>query len=67
MAFAEIQFYCARAIGHLIFAGIFEHHPSLLFVTTEIAGASGIATELARLDMVAKLGDTGTASHSTNT
>ena len=40
VAFVEIQFYTARAVSHLIFSGVFERHPELKFVTTEIAGAS---------------------------
>jgi predicted TIM-barrel fold metal-dependent hydrolase len=62
VAFAEIQFYSARAIGHLIFAGVFERHPTLMFVTTEIASASEIARELIKLDMMAKLRDMGTGT-----
>ncbi len=38
--FVEIQFYTSRAISHLIFSGVFERHPDLVFVTTEIASAA---------------------------
>jgi predicted TIM-barrel fold metal-dependent hydrolase len=60
--FAEIQFYTARAIGHLIFAGVFERYPKLKFVTTEIASAAGIAQNLATITMMAKLGDMGSGT-----
>jgi predicted TIM-barrel fold metal-dependent hydrolase len=60
--FAEIQFYTARAIGHLILAGAFERYPKLKFVTTEIASAAGIAQNLATIGMMAKLGDMGTGT-----
>jgi predicted TIM-barrel fold metal-dependent hydrolase len=60
--FVEIQFYTARAISHLIFAGVFERHPNLIFVTTEIASASEIARELVKLDMMYRLRDMGTGT-----
>ena len=60
--FVEIQFYSARAISHLIFAGVFERHPDLKFVTTEIASASEIARELVKMDMMFKLRDMGTGT-----
>jgi predicted TIM-barrel fold metal-dependent hydrolase len=60
--FCEIQFYTGRAIGHLIFAGVFERHPDLRFVTTEIASGAEIVTRLATMDMMAKLRDMGTGT-----
>ena len=62
VAFVEIQFYTARAVSHLIFSGVFERHPSLKFVTTEIAGASELARDLAKMDMMAGLRDMGTGT-----
>jgi len=61
ISFVEIQFYTLRAIGHMILAGVFERHPKLVFVTTEITSAAEIAGYLAKLDGVTgmKLG-TGT-------
>ncbi len=60
--FVEIQFYTSRAISHLIFAGVFERHPDLLFVTTEIASAAEIARDLIKMDMMYKLRDMGTGT-----
>jgi predicted TIM-barrel fold metal-dependent hydrolase len=60
--FVEIQFYSARAISHLIFSGAFERHPELRFVTTEIASGAEISRELAKLDMMARIGDMGTGT-----
>jgi predicted TIM-barrel fold metal-dependent hydrolase len=60
--FVEIQFFTARAIGHMILAGVFERYPNLRFVTTEIASAAGIAQNLATITMMAKLGDMGTGT-----
>ena len=62
VAFVEIQFYTARAVSHLIFSGVFERHPELKFVTTEIAGASELARDLAQMDMMAGLRDMGTGT-----
>jgi predicted TIM-barrel fold metal-dependent hydrolase len=62
VAFMEIQFYTARAASHLILSGVFERHPGLKFVTTEIAGASEFAGELAKMDAMAGLRDMGTGS-----
>ena len=55
VSFVEIQFYTARAIGHLILSGVFERHPDLVFVTTEISNASELKAELAKLDSMARL------------
>ena len=60
--FVEIQFYTGRAIGHMIFSGVFERHPNLKFVTTEIGIGAEIAGTLARLDAMAKLRDMGTGT-----
>ena len=60
--FVEIQFYTARAVGHMIFSGVFERHPTLIFVTTEIAGAADFSRELAKLDMMVRLRDMGTGT-----
>ena len=60
--FVEIQFYTARAISHLIFAGVFQRHPELRFVTTEIASATEIGRELIKMDMMYKLRDMGTGT-----
>ncbi len=57
--FVEIQFYTSRALSHLIFSGVFERHPDLLFVTTEIASATELARDLIKMDMMYKLRDMG--------
>ncbi len=57
--FVEIQFYTSRAISHLIFSGVFERHPDLRFVTTEIARAAELARDLTKMDMMYKLRDMG--------
>jgi hypothetical protein len=41
---------------------VFERHPNLLFVTTEIASAAEIARDLTRMDMMYKLRDMGTGT-----
>jgi predicted TIM-barrel fold metal-dependent hydrolase len=46
----EMQFYSVRAIGHMILSGVFERHPELVFVVTEITSASEIPSYLAKLD-----------------
>lgn len=46
----EITFYTMRAIGHMILSGVFERHPGLKFVTTEIANAVEIVPYLRKLD-----------------
>ena len=48
----EMQFYVVRAIGHMILSGVFERHPDLVFVVTEITSASEIPAYLFRLDMM---------------
>jgi len=51
----EMQFYVVRAIGHMILSGVFERHPDLVFVTTEITSASEIPAYLGRLDMMLRM------------
>ena len=51
----EIQFYTMRAIGHMILSGVFERHPDLKFVTTEIANAAEIAAYLKKLDIMVNM------------
>jgi len=46
----EMQFYIVRAIGHMILSGVFERHPELVFVVTEITSAAEIPAYLAKLD-----------------
>lgn len=60
--FVEIQFYTSRALSHLIFAGVFERHPDLRFVTTEIASATELARDLIRMDMMYNMRDMGTGT-----
>jgi predicted TIM-barrel fold metal-dependent hydrolase len=48
----EMQFYVMRAIGHMILSGVFERHPDLVFVITEITSASEVPAYVARLDMM---------------
>jgi predicted TIM-barrel fold metal-dependent hydrolase len=60
--FMEIQFYTGRAISHMILAGVFERHPDLKFVTTEISSASEVVELLARMDMIVRLRDMGTGT-----
>lgn len=59
VAFMEIQYYTGRAIPHMILAGVFERHPNLKFVTTEIGNAAEIAEILQRMDMIVRLRDLG--------
>jgi predicted TIM-barrel fold metal-dependent hydrolase len=51
----EVGFYAMRAIGHMILSAVFERHPSLVFVTTEITSASEILAYLARLDITVRM------------
>jgi predicted TIM-barrel fold metal-dependent hydrolase len=46
----EMQFYVMRSIGHMILSGVFERHPDLTYVVTEITSASQIKGYLAQLD-----------------
>jgi predicted TIM-barrel fold metal-dependent hydrolase len=43
----------------MILSGVFERHPKLMFVTTELANASELTRELDKLDSLAKLKDMG--------
>jgi len=51
----EMQFYAVRALGHLILSGVFERHPTLKFVLTEITSASEVPAYVGRLDMMMKM------------
>jgi predicted TIM-barrel fold metal-dependent hydrolase len=51
----EIQFYTMRAIGHMILSSVFERHPDLKFVTTEIANAAEIPGYLKKLDVMVRM------------
>lgn len=52
----EMQFYVVRAIGHMILSGVFERHPDLKFVITEITSASEVPAYVGRLDMMIRMG-----------
>jgi predicted TIM-barrel fold metal-dependent hydrolase len=51
----EMQFYVVRAIGHMILSGVFERHPDLKFVITEITSASEVPSYVGRLDMMMRM------------
>lgn len=51
---SEVEFYEMRGIGHMLLAGVFERHPNLVFVTTELTNASLIPPYLERLDALVK-------------
>ena len=51
----EMQFYVVRAVGHMILSGVFERHPDLVFVITEITAASEVPAYLGRLDMMLRM------------
>jgi predicted TIM-barrel fold metal-dependent hydrolase len=51
----EMQFYVVRAIGHMILSAVFERHPDLVFVITEITSASEVPAYLGRLDMMLRM------------
>ena len=55
----EMQFYVIRAIGHMILSGVFERHPDLKFVITEITSASQVLPYLAGLDTMLKVTNLG--------
>ena len=55
----EMQFYVMRAIGHMILSGVFERHPDLKFVITEITSASQVLPYLAGLDTMLKVTNLG--------
>jgi predicted TIM-barrel fold metal-dependent hydrolase len=48
----EMQFYTVRAIGHMILSGVFQRHPDLQFVVTEITSASEVPSYVGRLDLM---------------
>ena len=55
----EFQFYSQRPFLHLLLSGVFERHPSLKFVMTEM-GAYWLPDLLARLDrMIVRVRETG--------
>jgi predicted TIM-barrel fold metal-dependent hydrolase len=55
----EVAFYTQRPLVHLLLSGVFERHPQLKFVMTEI-GCSWVPDLLGRLDSVlAMIRDTG--------
>jgi predicted TIM-barrel fold metal-dependent hydrolase len=51
----ETNFYVTRGIGHMILSGVFERHPDLQYVTTEITSASEIPGYLLRLDVMVRM------------
>src|SRR5207248_4470938 len=51
---SESNFFAHRGLAHLIFAGVFERHPSLTFVVTE-SGAAWAPGYLAKLDALCDL------------
>src|SRR5262245_59322797 len=51
----EANFYATRGIGHMILSGVFERHPELRFITTEITSASEIRAYVAKLDILVRL------------
>jgi predicted TIM-barrel fold metal-dependent hydrolase len=55
----EMQFYVMRAIGHMILSGVFERHPDLRFVVTEITSASQVLPYLAGLDAMLQVTNLG--------
>jgi len=55
----EVQFYATRAIGHMILSGVFERHPELKFVVTEISSASAVLPYLKSLDAVLEVTNLG--------
>ncbi len=52
----EMQFYMIRTIGHMVLSGVFERHPTLQYVLTEISTASEIPGHLAKLDGMVAMG-----------
>jgi predicted TIM-barrel fold metal-dependent hydrolase len=48
----EMQFYTVRSIGHMILSGVFQRHPQLKFVVTEITSASEVSSYVGRLDLM---------------
>jgi predicted TIM-barrel fold metal-dependent hydrolase len=54
----EISFYGMRGTWHLMAAGVFDRHPTLKLVTTELGTGSEIPAYLARLDYMVDLWNT---------
>jgi predicted TIM-barrel fold metal-dependent hydrolase len=54
----EIAFYGMRGVWHMMASGVFERHPTLKLVTTELGTGSEIPAYLARLDMMVDLWNT---------
>lgn len=60
----ETQFFAMRGIGHMVLAGVFERHPGLRFVTTEITAASEILPFLMKADVMIRMSlGAGTPMH----
>jgi predicted TIM-barrel fold metal-dependent hydrolase len=60
MVFLEAQFYATRPLGQMIFSGVFERHPRLKFVITEV-GNSWVPQVLRSYDwMYDRMRQTGT-------
>jgi predicted TIM-barrel fold metal-dependent hydrolase len=55
----EMQFYTIRAVGHMILSGVFERHPELKFVVTEITSASEVLSYVGRLDLMLRVANLG--------
>jgi predicted TIM-barrel fold metal-dependent hydrolase len=55
----EMQFYTQRSLGHMILSGVFERHPGLRFVLTEITSASQVPGYVAGLDMMLQVTNLG--------
>ena len=55
----EMQFYSIRPLGHMILSGVFERHPGLKFVLTEISAASQVPGYLAGLDLMLQVTNLG--------
>jgi predicted TIM-barrel fold metal-dependent hydrolase len=51
----EVQFFATRGLWHMILSGVFERHPQLQFVITELQGASEIPGHLARMDGMVRM------------
>ena len=46
----ETYYFARRALFQLVLAGVFERHPSMKFVLTEVGGSAWVVRELAALD-----------------
>ncbi len=56
ISYIEIEFYSLRPLAHMIVSGVFERHPDLVFVLTEMSNAAAIPGHLARIDGLFKYG-----------